>query len=305
MTEKFWLDRRTDVILLTGAKVAFTPRHIIAIVTDRVTLVWNICGIVLVALVAPYAPFHGADPLTVFLSTALTVLSGIAAYDIISFFLLAIFPRLGIGKAYPFVVALPSAGIMLLVKKVLSHNVTHVTASPSYDFMYLLFMAFFLEAVISVYCQFHIEAVARRHGIDQSAADSGNLVAGVDTPSQPVIPDGVGADGSLAAGNTIVLQGKVLSPEKIIALSARGKFVCVHTPSEKILLRMAFSDALELVSGLDGLLIHRSHWVQRQHVVILHRDQKRNLYVEISGGAILPASRTKASVLKTLFASAS
>ncbi|MBV0911724.1 LytTR family DNA-binding domain-containing protein [Anianabacter salinae] len=77
----------------------------------------------------------------------------------------------------------------------------------------------------------------------------------------------------------------------ILALSARSHYVTVRTNHgpETVLLR--FSDALEELEGLDGLRIHRSHWVAR--AAVRHADMgPQKATVRLTDGTVLPVSRT-------------
>ncbi len=87
---------------------------------------------------------------------------------------------------------------------------------------------------------------------------------------------------------------KKLSPKTkgaLWALSAERHYVCVTTDSGDELLLMRFSDALEQCRAMDGIRIHRSHWVHRAGIKRLIRTDGK-LCVELMNGKQLPASRS-------------
>jgi DNA-binding LytR/AlgR family response regulator len=77
----------------------------------------------------------------------------------------------------------------------------------------------------------------------------------------------------------------------IISLTMRDHYVEVATTIGRRLVLIRFSDALKELSGLDGLRLHRSHWVARQHIVSTSLSNK-NAKVTLSDGRILPVSKT-------------
>lgn len=78
----------------------------------------------------------------------------------------------------------------------------------------------------------------------------------------------------------------------IIRVSALDHYVEVQTRTGTTLLLMRFADALEELEDIGGLRIHRSHWVARQAIRRVLR-QDRALLVEMVDGARLPVSRSQ------------
>nr|WP_280890156.1 LytTR family DNA-binding domain-containing protein [Jiella mangrovi] len=74
-------------------------------------------------------------------------------------------------------------------------------------------------------------------------------------------------------------------------LSMADHYVEAHTAAGHALVLIRFSDALAELSEIDGLQLHRSHWVAR-HAVRRVCRQGRNLVVETIDGAKLPVSRS-------------
>ena len=77
---------------------------------------------------------------------------------------------------------------------------------------------------------------------------------------------------------------------KLLALTVEDHYVDIVTDRGKTLVLMRLADAIREASGVDGLQIHRSHWVARDAVVRSHRAGGR-LSLELSNGLTLPVSR--------------
>lgn len=78
---------------------------------------------------------------------------------------------------------------------------------------------------------------------------------------------------------------------RILAVSANDHYVIVQTNHgpEPVLLR--FSDALAELEGLDGLRIHRSHWVAADAITAV-RSTPQKMHVTLTDGTELPVSRS-------------
>jgi len=83
----------------------------------------------------------------------------------------------------------------------------------------------------------------------------------------------------------------------IVSLTVQDHYVEVTTTNGNTLLLIRFSDALDELEGLDGLRIHRSHWVAMSHVEGLSREDGK-LRVRLSDGRSLPVSQTYARDLR-------
>ncbi len=62
-------------------------------------------------------------------------------------------------------------------------------------------------------------------------------------------------------------------------------------------LNQTLSDAVVALSGMNGAQVHRSHWLNWDEVQTLIRKEGRIL-VQMSDGAEVPISRSKARMLK-------
>ncbi|WP_293452642.1 LytTR family DNA-binding domain-containing protein [Planktotalea sp.] len=83
----------------------------------------------------------------------------------------------------------------------------------------------------------------------------------------------------------------------LISMSVQDHYVEVTTTAGSSLLLMRLTDAMRETSGIDGLQVHRSHWVERAHVVATERDADKAL-LTLSDGRTLPASRSHIKALK-------
>ncbi len=88
----------------------------------------------------------------------------------------------------------------------------------------------------------------------------------------------------------------------ILSLEAQDHYVNVTTArgSEMVLMRLA--DAIEELEGVDGLRIHRSHWVAREAIADTVRENGK-LMITLSNGKSLPVSRTYAGAVRKTMAS--
>ena len=76
----------------------------------------------------------------------------------------------------------------------------------------------------------------------------------------------------------------------LIRMAARDHYLEVVTDAGKVDLLMRFSDALAELDGIDGLQVHRSHWVAAQAVSGTERAGDKLLLVTVDGARV-PVSR--------------
>ena len=87
---------------------------------------------------------------------------------------------------------------------------------------------------------------------------------------------------------------KRLSPKavgQLWALSAERHYVRVTTEAGDELLLMRLSDAVEQCRAMNGLQIHRSHWVHHAGIERVVRSDGK-MCVELKNGTQLPVSRS-------------
>jgi DNA-binding LytR/AlgR family response regulator len=87
----------------------------------------------------------------------------------------------------------------------------------------------------------------------------------------------------------------------ILALEAQDHYVSVTTKNGSALVLIRLVDAIAELDGLEGLRIHRSHWVAAEAISKTKRENGK-LLVELTNGTALPVSRTYAKNLKDNFA---
>ncbi len=87
---------------------------------------------------------------------------------------------------------------------------------------------------------------------------------------------------------------KRLSPalgDQLLHLRMRDHYVEAHTELGSELVLMRFTDALEEVNRLEGMRVHRSHWVASDAIARVVREGGRT-FVELNNGERVPVSRT-------------
>ncbi|MEZ5996745.1 MAG: LytTR family DNA-binding domain-containing protein [Hyphomonadaceae bacterium] len=96
---------------------------------------------------------------------------------------------------------------------------------------------------------------------------------------------------------------KRLPPEKrgeLWALSSELHYVRVYTSKGNDLVMMRLSDAIDLCAALEGLQIHRSHWVARDGIESIE-GKNGHLRVRLKNGNELPVSRSRNLVVRKEF----
>lgn len=83
----------------------------------------------------------------------------------------------------------------------------------------------------------------------------------------------------------------------IVALEMEDHYVRVHTALGSALVLMRLRDAMVLVTGIEGMQVHRSWWVARGAVEDVLRDG-RNVRLKLARGIEAPVARAKIADLK-------
>ena len=83
----------------------------------------------------------------------------------------------------------------------------------------------------------------------------------------------------------------------LLHLHMQDHYVEVYTGKGSTLVLLRFRDALREVDGIDGMQVHRSHWVAGAAVARMVRRGGR-IFLKLTNGAEVPVSRTFAPVLK-------
>jgi len=88
-------------------------------------------------------------------------------------------------------------------------------------------------------------------------------------------------------------------PGPIRRIEAMDHFVTVFTEKDSYQLRLRFADAVDEMDGVPGLVTHRSHWVAREVVDKVERQNGR-LFLRLSCGHRVPVSRKYRPALEGL-----
>ena len=85
-----------------------------------------------------------------------------------------------------------------------------------------------------------------------------------------------------------------LGPEArgaILSLSVRDHYVEVWTERGMASLLMRFADAMAELDGIDGMQVHRSHWVAVAAIAGAERERGKT-FLRLSDGRLVPVSRS-------------
>lgn len=86
-------------------------------------------------------------------------------------------------------------------------------------------------------------------------------------------------------------------PNQILALGVEDHYVRVHAHDRSEMLLMRLADAIDEMSGLEGMRVHRSWWVTKEAIEKPKRDG-RNLRLVLINGLEIPVSRPNVTKLK-------
>lgn len=84
----------------------------------------------------------------------------------------------------------------------------------------------------------------------------------------------------------------------VIAMSSELHYLRIYTPEGNTLILHAFGRALDHLDDIDGMRIHRSHWVATDHVQAVRRDGEK-VVCQLDNGTELPVSRPYRSELRS------
>ena len=133
-----------------------------------------------------------------------------------------------------------------------------------------------------------------------TAGATGTLAEPALLPPPPPPHDGAGGDGAPARPEQEVPFLSRLPTHlgrDLLHLHMQDHYVEAHTGRGSTLVLMRFRDALREVDGIDGMQVHRSHWVAGAAVARMVRRGGR-LFLKLTNGSEVPVSRTFAPALK-------
>lgn len=88
--------------------------------------------------------------------------------------------------------------------------------------------------------------------------------------------------------------------QDVLAISADDHYVRIHTREGEHRRLMRFSDAVELMDGHVGAIVHRSHWVAAPAVSSVQKHKGR-FYVLLTNGRQIPVSRERLDDISEVF----
>jgi len=191
------------------------------------------------------------------------------------------------------VAALPGTGMVwLVVTAYLDYRPSSVP-----DVAGLYGQVFVLHLIIGSLVFRLIDRALRRRGDpgeDSARPDGGAAVVPAVVPVvAPVVAPDAAPESALLARLPARSRGALLH------LRMQDHYVEVHTVVGSTLLLMRFRDALGKVEGVDGLQVHRSHWVARSAVAGVERRGGGRIFLRLVNGNRVPVSRSFAPSLRS------
>ena len=120
-----------------------------------------------------------------------------------------------------------------------------------------------------------------------------------DADVEPSLPGERAGDASRVTPETALLARlSVRSRAELLHLRMQDHYVEVHTAAGRELLLLRFRDALREVANVNGLQVHRSHWVARDAVAGVERRGDGRVTLRLVNGSKVPVSRSFAPILK-------
>lgn len=83
----------------------------------------------------------------------------------------------------------------------------------------------------------------------------------------------------------------------LVCLEMQDHYVKAHTLAGSAMVLMRMRDAIAELDGIEGLQVHRSWWVARDHVRGVRRVG-RNMSLELADGSLAPVARARQADLK-------
>lgn len=108
----------------------------------------------------------------------------------------------------------------------------------------------------------------------------------------------VDAEPEAPPGAALLARLSAHSRAELLHLRMQDHYVEVHTAAGSELLLLRFRDALREVEDVNGLQVHRSHWVARSAVAGVERRGGGRVALRLVTGTRVPVSRSFAPVLK-------
>lgn len=124
----------------------------------------------------------------------------------------------------------------------------------------------------------------RRHGLIDARPTPPSTVA-----PHVVAPESAPASGPDAAPFLDRIPAKL--GRDLLALEMEDHYIRVHTRLGSDLILLRLRDAVAELTGIDGLQVHRSHWVAADAVAAVERNADGKLTLILTDGRRVPVSR--------------
>jgi hypothetical protein len=207
--------------------------------------------------------------------TSITVSTYFTAFGTVFLLVRLIYPRARPGApAHAAAGALAGVPVALLVAAI---NTVVFGTSQEFEFIELLPYCVVITAVISAVVMVFSADWAKEGARRKDA----NGQASAPAVGRPRILDRL----------PVALRGELTH------MSMQDHYVDIHTDRGGSLVLMRLADAIAETRGVEGLQIHRSHWVATHAVERMVRKDGR-LFVRLRGGVTLPVSRSYVAAVR-------
>ncbi|HTV67629.1 MAG TPA: LytTR family DNA-binding domain-containing protein [Rhizobiaceae bacterium] len=231
---------------------------------------------VILGLVGPFGTYDGLHlPARLAYWAAMAAASYLAGFTAVTF-LAAWFSPDGQGSTIAFALYGAIAGMPVGVI-VWAINVSIYGFGNTIELLPLTLYCIAISAVVSPL----VEVFSRRVAVAEQAAQDTPAPGTAETSKRPRILDRLPAN----------LRGNLSH------LSMQDHYVDIRTDRGGTLVLMRLADAIAETEGVEGLRIHRSHWVAKDAVKGTSRQDGR-LFLEMKDGTLLPVSRSYADQVK-------
>lgn len=225
---------------------------------------------VILGLVGPFGTYDGMHlPARLAYWAAMAAASYLAGFTAVTL-LAAWFSPGGQGSAAAFALYGAIGGVPVGVI-VWAINVSIYGYGNTIELLPLTLYCVAISAVVSPL----VEVFSRRYATTGDAAQEVTASPQVEAPKRPRILDRLPAN---VRGN-------------LSHMSMQDHYVDIRTDRGGTLVLMRLADAIAETDGVEGLQIHRSHWVAKDAVKGTARQDGR-LLLEMKDGTLLPVSRT-------------
>lgn len=213
-------------------------------------------------------------------------------------------PRFVLGVAFG---AIPAAAFITVLYGSVG---TDLEISTPYPLLFVQVTVFSTILLLTEYVLWPAVFGGSRSRARAASADDGagmgpslGVHASADLSPLPDTPDGPVAEKAAPVPHRVRLIERLpaeLRGAEILSISMQDHYAEVSTTAGKTMLLMRLSDAIDLLDGLPGAQIHRSHWAARGAVVAIEKAGRRHEVV-LGDGRRLPIGATHLAVARQVF----